>query len=192
MRACPTIKGHNHKHVGLSCQHTVVALLSLVQLISAQCCFPPVFSLVCLSCLDQHRVSDTVFSVSATPQQGNDQSQASSASGDSIGSNVDRLKVEVVDGVAVYVANAQYSIPRLREHYGKDLCWPPAVSNKQGEWVFSLCPCKGKPGHEPDGVLHQIDPVKKKEFHANIRHFRLSPGEPGYREPTPQKPKQGN
>ena len=53
---------------------------------------------------------------------------------DSIGIHVERLGVEVVKGVACYVAGSQYSVPRLKEHFGKDLCWPVAVSNKRGTY----------------------------------------------------------
>ena len=41
---------------------------------------------------------------------------------DLVGIHVERLNVEVLDGVAVYVAGSQYSIPHLKEHFGKDLC----------------------------------------------------------------------
>ena len=50
---------------------------------------------------------------------------------DLVGIHVERLNVGVVDGVSVYVAGSQYSIPRLKEHFGKDLCWPVVVSNKR-------------------------------------------------------------
>ena len=105
----------------------------------------------------------------------------SSASSDTIGTSVERLKVEVEEGVGVYISNAQYSIPRLKEHYGKELCWPVAVTNKKWPFSLSVCPCKGKPGHEVDGVLHQIDMEKKGEFHKNSKSFRLREGEPGFR-----------
>ena len=62
---------------------------------------------------------------------------------DSIGIHVERLNVEVVDGVACYVAGSQYSIPRLKEHFGKDLCWPVAVSNKRGHLCPHRVPLKG-------------------------------------------------
>ena len=80
---------------------------------------------------------------------------------DSIGVHAERLGVEVVEGVACYVAGSQYSVPRLKEHFGKDLCWPVAVSNKRGTYALTVCPCKGKPGHEVAGVLHQVDNAKK-------------------------------
>ena len=100
---------------------------------------------------------------------------------DSIGIHVERLGVEVVDGVACYVAGSQYSVPRIKEHFGKDLCWPLAVSNKRGTYALTVCPCKGKPGHDVKGALHQVDPVKKGEFFTTCKHFRLKLGDVGYR-----------
>ena len=105
---------------------------------------------------------------------------------DSIGIHVERLNVEVVDGVACYVAGSQYSVPRLKEHFEKDLCWPVAVSNKRGSYALTVCPCKGKPGHEKDGAMHRIDSAKKGAFITNSRHFRLKLGEAGYRKSSHQ------
>ena len=105
---------------------------------------------------------------------------------DSIGIHVERLNVEVVDGVACYVAGSQYSVPRLKEHFGKDLCWPVAVSNKRGSYALTVCPCKGKPGHEKDGAKHQIDSAKKGTFITNSRQFRLKLGDAGYRKSSYQ------
>ena len=82
---------------------------------------------------------------------------------DLVGIHVERLNVEVVDGVGVYVTGSQYSIPRLKEHFGKDLCWPVVVSNKRSVAV-TCCPCKGQPGHEVEGHMHQIDRDKKGDF----------------------------
>ena len=95
---------------------------------------------------------------------------------ESIGLHVERLGVEVLDGVACYVAGSQYSIPRLKEHYGKDLCWHVAVPNKRGTNGLTVCPCKGS--------LHQVDGDKKGAFITNTKHFRLKPGESGYRKST--------
>ena len=86
-----------------------------------------------------------------------------------------------MDGIAVYVAGSQYSIPRLREHFSKDLCWPVAVSNKRG-FAVTVCHCKGQPGHEADGHMHQIDRDKKGDFIKYSRRFRLQKGEAGFRE----------
>ena len=105
---------------------------------------------------------------------------------DSIGIHVERLGVEVVEGVACYVAGSQYSVPRLREHFSKDLCWHVAVSNKRGTYALTVCPCKGKPGHEVRGTLHQVDAELKGEFFSTSKHFRLKLGEVGYRESTGQ------
>ena len=105
---------------------------------------------------------------------------------DSIGVHAERLGVEVVEGVACYVAGSQYSVPRLREHFGKDLCWPVAVSNKRGTYALTVCPCKGKPGHEVAGVLHQVDNAKKGTFITTSKHFRLKLGEVGFRKSTYQ------
>ena len=73
---------------------------------------------------------------------------------ESIGVHVERLGVEVVEGVACYVAGSQYSVPRLKAHFGTDLCWLVAVSNKRGTFALTVCPCKGMPGHEVKGTLH--------------------------------------
>ena len=100
---------------------------------------------------------------------------------DLVGIHVERLNVEVVDGVGVYVAGSQYSIPRLKEHFGKDLCWPVMVSNKRG-FAVTCCPCKGQPGHEAEGYMHQVDRDKKGDFIKTTRHFRLKRGEAGFRE----------
>jgi hypothetical protein len=98
-----------------------------------------------------------------------------------VGIHVERLNVEVVEGVGVYVAGAQYSIPRLKEHFGKDLCWPVVVSNKRA-FSVTCCPYKGKPGHEFDGHMHQVDRDKKGDFIKTTRHFRLRRGDTGFRE----------
>ena len=73
---------------------------------------------------------------------------------ESIGVHVKRLGVGVKEGVACYVAGSQYSVPRLKAHFGTDLCWPVAVSNKRGTFALTVCPCKGMPGHEVKGTLH--------------------------------------
>ena len=104
-----------------------------------------------------------------------------------MGIHVERLGVEVVEGVACYVAGSQYSVPRLKEHFGTDLRWHVAVSNKRGTYVLTVCPCTGKPWHEIKGTLHQVDSGKKGEFFANSRHFRLKLGELGYRKSTDQR-----
>ena len=98
--------------------------------------------------------------------------------------HVERLGVEVLDGVAVYVAGGQYSVHKLKEHFGKNLCWPVAVSNKRGNYALTVCPCKGQAGHEPDGLLHQIDKDKKGYLMKNSGSFRLRKGGMGFREGT--------
>ena len=111
------------------------------------------------------------------------QNSTSTLSGDDlVGQHVDHLGVEVLDGVAVYVAGAQYSMPRLKEHFGKDLCWPVAVSNKRGNYALTVCPCKGQAGHEAGGPLHQIDKEKKGYFIKHSGSFRLRKGDAGFRE----------
>ena len=71
-----------------------------------------------------------------------------------VGIHAEHLGIEVVDGVAVYVAESQYSVPKLKELFGKDLCWPVVVSNKRSNHPLGVCPCKGQPGHEPAGHMH--------------------------------------
>ena len=83
--------------------------------------------------------------------------------------------------LATWLGHSKYSIPRLKEHVGKDLCWPVVVSNKTGTYALTVCPCKGKPGHDVKGALHQVDPVKKGEFFTTCKHFRLKLGDVGYR-----------
>ena len=101
-----------------------------------------------------------------------------------VGEHVERLNVEVVDGVAVYVAGAHYSVYRLKEHFGKNLCWPVVVSNKRGNYALTVCPCKGQPGHEPGGHMHMIGRSKKAEFIRRVAEFRLQKGEMGFRKKT--------
>ena len=104
-----------------------------------------------------------------------------------MGEHMERLNVEVVDGVLVYVAGAQYSVHRLKEHFGKNLCWPVVVSNKRGNYPLTVCPCKGQPGHEPGGHMHVVDKAKKAEFIKRNTEFRLQKGEMGFREnPEPR------
>ena len=101
-----------------------------------------------------------------------------------MGAHVGRLGVEVVDGVAVYVAGAQYSVHKLKEHFGKNLWWPVVVSNKKGNYPLTGCPCKGQPGHEPDGHMHVVDKEKKADFIRRAGDFRLHRGDMGFREGT--------
>ena len=103
--------------------------------------------------------------------------------------------MEVAEGVACYIADAQYSVPRLKTHFGKDLCWPVAVTNKRGKFALTVCPCKGQPGHEPDGALHQVDAAKKADMQKRVSAFKLKPGEPGFRKDLASQTsgnKQGN
>ena len=100
-----------------------------------------------------------------------------------VGMHVERLGVEVVDGVAMYLSASQYSVPKLQEHFGGNFCWPVVVSNKRGSYPLTMCPCKGQLGHEPDGHMHLIDKHKKASFLRLANTFRLCQGDTGFRDP---------
>ena len=100
-----------------------------------------------------------------------------------VGIHAERLGVEVVDEVAVYLSASQYSVPKLQEHFGGNFCWPVVVSNKRGSDPLTMCPCKGQPGHEPDGHMHLIDKHKKASFLRLANTFRLRQGDTGFRDP---------
>ena len=103
---------------------------------------------------------------------------------DLVGMHAERLGVEVVDGVAVYLSASQYSVPKLQEHFGGNFCWPVVVSNKRASYPLTMCPCKGQPGHEPGGHMHLFDKHKKSFFLRSANAFRLRQGDTGFRYPA--------
>ena len=146
--------------------------------------------LLCLHSPDDHKAIKTGTVVppgDASQGSASQNSTSTVLAGESlVGVHVERLGVEVVDGVAVYVAGAQYSVHKLKEHLGKNLCWLVVVSNKKGNYALTVCPCKGQAGHEPDGhnVMHQVDKDKKAGFTRNAGAFRLRKGDMGCWEGT--------
>lgn len=70
----------------------------------------------------------------------------------------------------VKISGSRVSIPKLRSHYGKELCWAVAATRLSGKKALACCPHVGKKGH-PDS-LHNVDPAKHKAYVDKFIEFR--------------------
>ena len=87
-----------------------------------------------------------------------------------VGYNAERLGVTETKDV-VTVARSEWSIPKIKEALGgKVVCWPCVISKHFDP--ESVCPHKGKKGHERGGPLHVIDAKIRDHILANRPLFR--------------------
>ena len=95
----------------------------------------------------------------------------STVSIDDIGSMVDRLKIVETEDVLT-IAGSQYSIPKMRAFFGKEMCWAHVATSKHGDAALTCCNHAGEPGHEPEGELHSCTISQREHIHFNIKDFR--------------------
>ena len=57
-----------------------------------------------------------------------------------------------------------FSTEKLRAALPKDACLPVWASNLQ-DYRWTKCKCKGMPGHEFDGVCHQVTEAWDRQWH---------------------------
>ena len=95
----------------------------------------------------------------------------STVSIDDIGSMVDRLKIVETEDVLT-IAGSQYSIPKMRAFFGKEMCWAHVATSKHGSAALTCCNHAGEPGHEPEGELHSCNIQQREHIHFNIKDFR--------------------
>ena len=76
-------------------------------------------------------------------------------------------------GKWVEIAKCRLSIPKLRLHYGVELCWACAGCAMPESNLEVVCPFAGKAGHEAGSALHRPNPAKRKEVIANMSKFKF-------------------
>ena len=96
------------------------------------------------------------------------------------GSKVSEWKIRVDEAKGwVKIGRNKSSISKLRQHYGKPLCWPMAVCRFKGNKAAACCPNWGEPGHTHGSSLHTIDAKKHEEVNNNFAKFRWKGSEDG-------------
>jgi hypothetical protein len=71
----------------------------------------------------------------------------------------------------VEIGSARYDYKKVREHFGKDLCWARALSVLPN--VDAACPYRGTQGHKKGDSLHTGSVGRRDYFLRNIAAFAL-------------------